>query len=69
MSRLRKRIRVRKFQTAQEEQAADHEWWQRLSPEERLIETWRLSEELWRMKGEFNDEPGLCRSVARVSRR
>jgi len=64
----RKGITIRICRTAADEEAADREFWQRLTPEERIEETWRLSEELWRLRNEFNDEPGLCRSVARLRR-
>ncbi len=46
-----------------EHQADDHDFWKAIPPEERVLEAWRLSEELWRLKGEFPDEPGLCRTV------
>ena len=61
-------IHVRIFRSHAEADAADREFWERIDPVERVADTWRLSEELWRLKGQFNDEPGLCRSVARVRR-
>jgi hypothetical protein len=66
MSAGRPHITVRICRSPEEEAAADTEFWRALSPAERIEETWRLSEELWRLRGEFNDEPGLCRSVARA---
>ena len=59
---------VRVFRTMAEQEAGDREFWKSLSPEDRILETWRLSEELWRLKGEFPDEPGLCRTITRVLR-
>ena len=47
----------------------DREFWARISPDERFAETWRLSEELWRLRGWDPGEPGLSRSVTRVVRR
>jgi hypothetical protein len=44
-------------------------YWARIPAGERVLEVWRLSEELWRLRGEFRDEPGLHRSVACVVRR
>lgn len=48
---------------------ADREFWAALAPHERVLETWRLSLELWELKGWDSGEPGLCRLVARVVRR
>jgi len=63
-----KQVTLRILRTPDEEAAADREFWQRLTLDERIEETWRLSEELWRLRGEASDEPGLCRSVARLQR-
>ncbi len=41
----------------------------RIPEAERALEAWRLSQELWRLKGGPSHESGLCRSVARVHRR
>jgi hypothetical protein len=60
---------VRVFRSHDEADAAEAEYWRGVTPAERLLCTWQLSEELWRFRGEFNDEPGLCRTVARVQRR
>jgi hypothetical protein len=59
-------VRVRR--TKDEAEAADREWWAALTPEQRLELTWQLSEQLYRLRGEFNDEPGICRSVARLGK-
>jgi hypothetical protein len=64
-----RRITVRRFASAAEADRHDLEYWQQLAPEERVLQVWRLSQELWRLSGEYRDEPELCRSVARVHRR
>jgi hypothetical protein len=53
---------------------ADHDrddpsFWRAIPVAERVLEVWRLSEELWRLRGEFSDEPGFSRSPARLYRR
>ena len=69
MSASRKRqITVQKARMGEDEARLDREFWSRMPPGERVLETWRLSLELWRWKGWDTDEPGLCRSVARVIR-
>jgi hypothetical protein len=60
---------VRRFTSHADADRSDREYWLQMSPAERVLQTWRLSEEFWRMRGEFPDEPGLCRSVASVRRR
>lgn len=62
------RITVRKARLGQEDAALDREYWERMRPEDRVLETWRLSLELWRWKGWDRDESGLRRTVARVIR-
>ena len=64
----RSRITVRRYATAAEADRDDLAFWQKLSDAERILQVWRLSEEMWRLRGEFHDEPGLCRSIARVRR-
>jgi hypothetical protein len=63
-----RRMTVRRFASAAEADRHDLEYWLSLPASERLLQVWRLSEELWRWRGEFRDEPGLCRSVASVRR-
>ena len=36
---------------------------------ERVLHAWRLSQEVWHLRGELPHESGFCRSVARVHRR
>jgi len=47
----------------------DAEFWQRLDPGARVLYAWQLSVEQWALLGRTPDEPGLCRSVARLHRR
>ena len=64
-----RRITVRRFASNRDADAHDLEFWRQMSAAERVLHAWRLSQELWRLRGEYRDEPGLCRSVARVHRR
>ena len=52
----------------EDEARMDREYWEEMAPGERVLETWRLSLELWRWKGWDTDEPGLRGSVTRVIR-
>lgn len=63
-----KRITLRRVRMGEEEERLDREFWDQLSPAERLEQTWELSLELWRFKGWDPGEPGLYRTVARVIR-
>jgi hypothetical protein len=62
------RITVRRFASAADADRADLEFWGRMTPEERVLHAWRLSQELWLLRGQPH-EPGLCRSLASVRRR
>jgi len=62
-------ITVRRYANAAEADRHDLEYWRQLSDADRVLYAWRLSVEPWRLRGELPDEPGLCRSVARVYRR
>ncbi len=64
-----KQITIRMARLGAEDERLDREFWAQMSPDERVEEAWRLSLELWEMKGWDTGEPGLCRSVARVVRR
>jgi hypothetical protein len=46
----------------------DARFWTAMPVEERVRQVWALSEAQWRLRGEFPDASGLCRSVARVRR-
>jgi hypothetical protein len=62
------RITVRRYVSAAE--ADRHlEYWMQLSDAERVLQVWRLSLELSRLRGDPLYEPGLYRSVARIHRR
>ena len=63
------RITIRRYASAAEADRHDLEYWLQIPERERILQVWRLSEELWRLRGELPNEPGLCRSVARVHRR
>jgi hypothetical protein len=63
------RMTVRRYPSRPEADADDLAYWRQLTDAERVLQVWRLSVEQWRLKGELPDEPGLCRSVARVHRR
>jgi hypothetical protein len=60
---------VKIYASTAEHAQDDAAFWLTIPPAERVLEVWRLSEELWRLRGDFPDEPGLCRSVASVRRR
>jgi hypothetical protein len=60
---------TRRFESSAEADRHDLEFWLQIPERERVLQVWRLSQELWRLRGELRDEPGLCRSVARVHRR
>lgn len=62
------RIVVRRYASAAEADRHDLEYWLSIPAPERLLQVWRLSVDLWRRRGEFRDEPGVCRSVASVRR-
>jgi hypothetical protein len=64
----RRRMQVRIYRSQEAHDRDDPAYWMALPVDVRILQVWRLSEEQWRMRGEFPDEPGLCRSVARVHR-
>ena len=68
-TRRAREITIRKARLGEEDDRLDREFWARLPPEERVEATWRLSLELWEMKGWDAGEPGPYRTVARVVRR
>ena len=45
------RIWIRRARFGEEDERLDREFWEQMAPEERVEETWRLSLELWEMKG------------------
>ena len=60
---------IRRFASAAEADREDLAYWRRIPEAERVLQVWPLSVEQWRLSGENVNEPGLCRSVARVLRR
>jgi hypothetical protein len=62
------RMRVTTFRSLADHDRADAAYWRALPVEMRVLQVWRLSEAQWRLRGEFPNEPGLCRSVARLRR-
>ena len=64
----RSRMQVRVYRSSVDHDRDDAAYWQSLPIDVRVLEVWKLSEEQWRLRGEFPDEPGLCRSVARIHR-
>jgi hypothetical protein len=63
-----RRITVRRFASAAEADRHDLEFWRQFTDGERVIEAWRLSEEQWRLRGEFPTDPDVCRTHARLIR-
>jgi hypothetical protein len=67
--RVRPGVSARRFSSNAEADRHDAEFWRRIPADERVLLAWRLSVEQWELLGRSPDEPGLCRSVARVRRR
>jgi hypothetical protein len=67
--RTRPGVTVRRFASNAEADRHDAEFWRQLPADERVALVWRLSVEQWALLGRQPDEPGLCRSVARIRRR
>jgi hypothetical protein len=67
-ARRRDRMQVRVYRSREAHDRDDRAYWAALPVGVRVLEVWTLSEEQWRLRGEFPDEPGLCRSVARIRR-
>jgi hypothetical protein len=63
------RITVRRYASVADAERDDLAYWRQMPDAERVLHVWRLSQELWQLRGEPSHEPGLCRSVARVYRR
>jgi hypothetical protein len=66
---MARKMTARKTTLRELDDRFDVEFWSSISPEDRLIEAWRLSEEIWRLKGWDPGESGLSRAVTRVVRR
>jgi hypothetical protein len=62
-------LTVRRYSSAADADRHDLEYWMQMPEGERVLEVWRLSQELWRLRGDLPDESGFSRSVTRVRRR
>ena len=51
------RIGVRRYTSAAEADRHDLEFWMQMPDAERILLVWRLSQELWRLRGDLPDEP------------
>ena len=69
MKEGRREVTAQVFGSHAEQQAANAGYWKQLSLDERLAMVWKLTEEQWRLKGEFPDEPRIQGTVVRVVRR
>ena len=58
-----RRITLRRFASSKAADAHDLEFWQQISPDDRILLTWTLSKEQWQLAGYPPHEPGLHRSV------
>jgi hypothetical protein len=67
-SERRHRIQVRVYPTRAAHDSEDAAYWAGLPVAQRVLQVWKLSEAHYRLRGEFPDESGLPRSVARVHR-
>jgi hypothetical protein len=63
-----RKITVRKFASNAEADRHEAEFWHAMPAHERVLLAWRLSAEQWQLIGRKADEPGLCRSAARLQR-
>jgi hypothetical protein len=67
--RLIRVVTVKRFASAADADAHDLEYWRAMPASERLLLVWRLTQDLWRLSGHYDDESGLCRVVTGVRRR
>ena len=61
-------MQVRVYPSLSAHDRDDAPYWAALPVAERVLQVWKLSEEQWRLRGEYPHEPGLSRSVASVRR-
>lgn len=64
----RERMDVRVYPSLDAQDRDDAAFWAAMSVDERVLQVWTLSEAQWRLRGEFPDESGSPRSVARIHR-
>jgi hypothetical protein len=62
------RLSIRRYASAADADESDLRYWLEIPEAERVLQVWRLSVEQWRLRGELPNEPGLCRTVAHISR-
>jgi hypothetical protein len=61
-------MEVRVSRSLESHERDDTAYWASLPVDVRVLQVWKLSEEQWRLRGEWPREPGLSRSVVRVRR-
>ncbi len=64
----RAHITVRRFSSFDEADRHDLEYWMQIPEAERVLQVWRLSRELWQLRGGFEDESAFSRSVESIRR-
>lgn len=67
-AKRRERITVTVYPSLAAQDRDDPAFWAAMTIDERVLQVWVLSEAQWRLRGEFPDESGSPRSVARVHR-
>jgi hypothetical protein len=65
---VRRKVTVRIVRRGKDDDF-DPAFWRDVPSDERFAEAWRLSEEIWQLKGWDPDQPGFSRSVTRLIRR
>jgi hypothetical protein len=65
----RRDVTVRRYASNAEADQHDRDYWKQIPAADRVRLVWTLSVEQWQLAGRLPDEPGLCRSVARIHRR
>jgi hypothetical protein len=65
----RSHLRIRRLPLGPAADACDRAEWAAMTPDERVEAVWQVTVLQWSLMGWNPDEPGLCRSVARVVRR
>jgi hypothetical protein len=64
----RDRAKIRVYHSIEAHDADDAAYWLSIPVAERVLLTWQLSEEQWRLRGADPNESRLSRSVASVRR-
>jgi hypothetical protein len=63
------RITIKRYESSTAADRDDLNFWLQIPEADRVQLVWTLSRQLWSLRGDRVDEPGLCRSVASVRRR